>query len=314
MKIVLLESLGVPQEQIDGHRARLEAMGHSFEAFEKNADPAVQRERSRGADVIMLANMPLDASVVRESENLKLIDVAFTGVDHIPVKEAREKGIAVCNASGYATQAVAELCVSLMIDLLRHVPETQERCRSQKTKDGLIGCLLCGKTVGIVGAGAIGKRVAALCAAFGCHVIAYSRSRVTDAAIKEQVSLEEILARADIVTLHCPLTDETRRMIGAAQLAQMKRDAILINTARGGVVDSQALAAALREGTIAGAACDVFDAEPPLDESEPLLHSPHTIVTPHIAFATEESMAQRAEIVFDNLYAWLRGEEKNRIV
>ena len=91
MKIVLLESLGVPQEQIDGHRARLEAMGHSFEAFEKNADPAVQRERSRGADVIMLANMPLDASVVRESENLKLIDVAFTGVDHIPVQEAREK-------------------------------------------------------------------------------------------------------------------------------------------------------------------------------------------------------------------------------
>ena len=136
MKIVLLESLGVPQEQIDGHRARLEAMGHSFEAFEKNADPAVQRERSRGADVLMLANMPLDASVVREAENLKLIDVAFTGVDHIPVKEAREKGIAVCNASGYATQAVAELCVSLMIDLLRHVPETQERCRSQKTKDG----------------------------------------------------------------------------------------------------------------------------------------------------------------------------------
>ena len=313
MKIVLLESLGVPQEQIDGHRARLEAMGHSFEAFEKNADPAVQRERSRGADVIMLANMPLDASVVRESENLKLIDVAFTGVDHIPVQEAREKGIAVCNASGYATQAVAELCVSLMIDLLRHVPETQERCRSQKTKDGLIGRLLSGKTVGIVGAGAIGKRVAALCAAFGCHVIAYSRSRVTDAAIKEQVSLEELLARADIVSLHCPLTEETRGMIGAEQLAAMKPTAFLINTARGALIDEPALIKALQSGQIAGAGLDVQQTEPPAEDS-PLYTLENVVLTPHMGWRGLETRRRLVSMVGENIRAFCAGSPINRIV
>ena len=166
MQIVLLESLGVSDAVMEKHRARLEKMGQTLLTYEKNTDPEVQVERCRKADVVMLANMPLDPSVIREASNLKFIDVAFTGVDHIPVAAAREKGIAVSNASGYATQAVAELCVSFMIQLLRNVEATQDRCRSGGTKDGLIGSLLCGKTVGIVGAGAIGRRVAALCKAF----------------------------------------------------------------------------------------------------------------------------------------------------
>ena len=307
MKIVLLEGLGVSDAVIDRHARRLEEMGHSFAAYPKNADVQVQIERSRDADVLMLANMPLAAQVLEEAKSLKFIDVAFTGVDHIPVAEAKRRGIAVSNASGYATQAVAELCISFMIHLLRNVDRTQERCRSGGTKDGLVGNLLCGKTVGIVGAGAIGKRVAALCRAFGCSVLAFSRSAVSDPAIDAQVSLDELLQRADIVSLHCPLTEQTRGMIGREQLAQMQRHAILINTARGGVVDSVALAEALERGEIAGAACDVFETEPPL------LHSPNTIVTPHIAFASVESMEQRAEIVFDNLYAWLEGRQINAV-
>lgn len=313
MKIVLLEGLGVSEQVIEKHAQKLEAMGHTFVAYPKNVEPQVQAERSRDADVIMLANMPLAASVLEEAESLKFIDVAFTGVDHIPMAEARKRKIAVSNASGYATQAVAELCISFMIQLLRNVGKTEERCRNGGTKDGLVGNLLCGKTVGIVGAGAIGKKVAALSKAFGCTVLAYSRSTVSDSAIDEQVSLDELLARVDIVSLHCPLTEETKGMIGKEQLARMKKTALLINTARGGVLDSEALAAALEKGEIAGAACDVFETEPPLAKEHPLLHCPNTIVTPHIAFASVESMEQRADIVFDNLYSWLNGTQVNAV-
>lgn len=314
MRIVLLESLGISDGVIAKHAQKLENMGHSFTAYEKNTDPAVQVERCRNADAVMLANMPLSEAVIDKAEHLKFIDVAFTGVDHIPMEAARKKGIAVSNASGYATQAVAELCVSFMIQLLRNVNKTEKRCRTGGTKDGLIGNLLCGKTVGIVGAGAIGKRTAALCKAFGCTVLAYNRSKITDASVVDrQVSLEELLSSADIVSLHCPLTAETKGMIGKEQLALMKKTAFLINTARGGVVDQDALAAALSDGQIAGAALDVFDKEPPLPEDHPLLHAPNTIVTPHIGFASVESLEQRADIVFENLYSWLEGRQLNAV-
>lgn len=313
MKVVLLEGLGVSDQVIEAHAQKLEAMGHSFAAYPKNAEAQVQVERSRDADVILLANMPLSPAVLEQAKSLKFIDVAFTGVDHIPMAEAKKRGIAVSNASGYATQAVAELCISFMISLLRNVPQTEARCRNAGTKDGLVGNLLWGKTVGIVGAGAIGKKVAALCKAFGCTVLAYNRSAVTDPAVDAQVSLEELLKRSDIVSLHCPLTADTKGMIGKEQLALMKKSAILINTARGGVLDSAALAQALNKGELAGAACDVFETEPPLPTDHPLLHCPNTIVTPHIAFASVESMEQRAEIVFNNLYSWLEGKQINPV-
>ena len=313
MKIVLLENLGVIDAVIQKHSQKLARMGHILLTFEKNTVPDIQVERSKDADVLMLANMPLDVSVVRKAEKLKFIDVAFTGVDHIPVAEAKTRGIAISNASGYATQAVAELAISFMIQLLRNVPQTEERCRTGGTKDGLIGHLLCGKTVGIVGVGAIGRKTATLCKAFGCRVLAFNRSAVSDPSIDEQVTLEELLQQSDVVSIHCPLTLETKGLIGSAELDKMKKTAILINTARGGVVDTTALAAALQNGTIAGAACDVFEAEPPLPADHPLLHTPNTIVTPHIAFASVESMEQRAEIVFQNLYSWLEGNQINKI-
>lgn len=313
MKIVLLEELGVSSQVIDTYARKLEELGHTFVAYPKDTDPNVQMERSRDADVIMLANMPLSPLVVEQSPNLKFIDVAFTGVDHIPMEQAKSRGIAVSNASGYATQAVAELALCFMIQLLRNVGKTETKCREGGTKDGLVGNLLQGKTVGIVGAGAIGKKTAQLCKAFGCHVIAFNRSPVSDPAIDKQVTLEELLRRADIVSLHCPLTAQTKGLIGADQLAQMKPSAILINTARGAVVDSAALAQALHSGGLAGAACDVFEMEPPLPLDHPLLHCPNTIVTPHIAFASVESMEMRADIVFNNLFSWLDGKQLNAV-
>ena len=203
----------------------------------------------------------------------------------------------------------------MALNILRNVSAVEARCREGLTKDGLVGFELKGKTVGIVGFGKIGKRSAELFNAFGCKVLAHSRTVKPDApAYVEQVALDELLAKSDIVVLHCPLNDSTRGMINAEKLAMMKRSAILINVARGPVVVAKDLADALNNGVIAAAGIDVFDKEPPLDLNEPLLNCKNCLVTPHVAFATKESMSLRAEIVFDNLAAFLAGEQKNVIL
>lgn len=315
MKIVLLESLGVPEEVLQACAKPLVDAGHTFEAYPKNTDPQVQIERAKDADVIMIANMPLSGEVISACPNLKFIDVAFTGVDHVDLEAARAKGVKVSNAAGYSNQAVAELSLCMMLSLLRNVPQVDERCRNGQTKDGLVGCELKGKTVGIVGTGAIGQRTAELCKAFGCTVLG-NRRRVTgtEPDYIEFVSLDELLSRSDIVSLHCPLNDSTRGLINADSIAKMKPGAILINAARGPVVDSQALADALNSGKLGGAGIDVFEIEPPLALDHPLLHSKNTIVTPHVAFATAESMKARCEIVFNSLQQWMNGNQINVIL
>lgn len=314
MKIVLLESLAISKEALQGYASALEAAGHTFEAYERDMDPAVQIERAKDADVIMIANMPLKGEVIRACKNLKYINIAFTGVDHVDLEACKECGVQVSNASGYSNQSVAELALCMMLSLLRNVPQVDARCRDGKTKDGLVGNELKGKTVGIIGLGVIGQTTAALCKAFGCNVIAYNHRPKEAPDYIAQLSLDEVLAQSDIISLHCPLNDSTRGLIGAEEIAKMKETAILINTARGPVVDSAALAEALNNGKIAGAGIDVFEIEPPLATDHPLLSAKNTIVTPHVAFATKESMLLRAEIVFDTLDAWLRGERKNVIL
>ena len=315
MKIVLLESLGVPEEVLNACAKPLVDAGHTFVAYPKNTDPQVQIERAKDADVIMIANMPLSGQVISACPNLKFIDVAFTGVDHVDLEAARAGGVKVSNAAGYSTQAVAELSLGMMLSLLRNVPQVEERCRSGQTKDGLVGCELRGKTVGIVGAGTIGQRTAELCHAFGCTVLG-NRRNVTgnEPGYIEFVSLDELLSRSDIVSLHCPLNDSTRGLINAESIAKMKDGAILINVARGPVVDSQALADALNSGKLGGAGIDVFEIEPPLALDHPLLHSKNTIVTPHVAFASAESMKARCEIVFNSLQQWMAGNQINVIL
>lgn len=313
MKIVLLEDLGVAPEVIEKEAEKLKAMGHTFEAYSKTTDLEVLKEETKDADILLLANMPLDAQVVEADPHLKFIDVAFTGVDHVPVALCKEKGIAISNASGYANDAVAELVALMSIDRLRHVSELENRCRKGKTKAGIRGNLLKGKTVGIVGAGSIGTTTARLLKAFGCKLLGFQRHPITDPVYDAQVDLDTLLKESDVVSLHVPLTESTRHLIGKEQLALMKPTAVLINTARGAVVDEQALAEALNKGQIAGAGIDVFDIEPPLPLDHPLLQAKNTIVTPHIGFDSVESMEKRAEIVFDNLYAFLQGSQLNSI-
>lgn len=315
MKIVLLESLAISKETLDGFSKQLEEKGHEFCAYEKSIDENVLIERAKDADVIMIANMPLSGNVIRSCPKLKFIDVAFTGVDHVDLQAAKECNVAVSNASGYSNESVAELVIGMMLSLLRNVPQVEDRCRNQGTKDGLVGRQLMDKTVGIVGLGAIGKRVAALANAFGCRVITYSQDyREEDKALAELVTLDELLLQSDIVTLHCPLTDETRHMINREKIALMKDRAILINAARGPVVDYEALAEALNGGKIGGAGVDVFETEPPIPADHVMLHTPNTIVTPHIAFASEESMVLRAQIVFNSLDQWMAGNQINVIL
>lgn len=314
-KIVIMESLGISAQELAARKAPFEAQGHTFVDYEKTTDRAALIEEAKDADAMILANMPMPGEVIAACDKLKFIDVAFTGVDHVGLDAAREKGIAVSNASGYSNEAVAELVLGMVLSLSRNMTAVEQRCRDGKTKDGLVGGEIKGKTVGIVGLGKIGSRSAELFHAFGCKVLAHSRTVHTDAPeYVQQVSLEELLAQADIVVLHCPLNDSTRGMINAEKLALMKPTAMLINVARGPVVVAKDLADALNNGVIAAAGIDVFDKEPPLDTDEPLLHCKNCLVTPHVAFATRESMTLRAEIVFDNLAAWMDGKQKNVIL
>ena len=315
MNIVLLESLGIPDSLLNECAKPLIDAGHTFTAFEKSTDTKVQIEQAQNADVIMIANMPLNGEVIDACKNLKFIDVAFTGVDHVDLAAARKNNISVSNAAGYSTEAVAELSLCLMLSLLRNVMQTDVRCREGKTKDGLVGCELRGKTIGIVGAGAIGTRTAELCKAFGCRVLGCKRTITgNEPDFMEFVSLDELLSNSDIVSLHCPLNEDSRHLINKDTIAKMKQGAYIINAARGPVVDSKALAEALNSGYLAGAGIDVFENEPPLDTSHPLLNCKNTIVTPHIAFASAESMKLRAQIVFENLKKWMEGDQINKIL
>lgn len=314
-KIVIMESLGISAEELAARKAPFEAQGHVFVDYPKTTDPAKLIEEAKDADTMILANMPMPADVLRKCDKLKFIDVAFTGVDHVGLDAAKEKNIAVSNASGYSNEAVSELVIGTTLSLARNLRSVEDRCREGKDKTGLVGWEIKGKTVGIIGLGKIGTRTAELFHAFGATVLAQSRTHHDGIAeYIEQVTQEELLRRSDIVVLHCPLNDSTRGMINAEKLAMMKPTALLVNVARGPVVVEKDLAAALENGVIAGAAIDVFDKEPPLDTASPILHAPNCIVTPHVAFATQQSMSLRAEIVFDNLAKWMEGHQINTIL
>lgn len=313
MKLSVLEPLGIDGAKLKG---MLEKAGQgTLEVIcypDRVEDSAALIERCSDADAVILTNFQFKREVIEKCGKLKLICVAFTGVDHVALDCCRERGIAVCNCAGYSTVAVAELVFGLLFALYRNIIPCDAAARSGGTKAGLIGCELAGKRFGVVGTGAIGLRVAELARAFGCEVYAYSRTERKDAKLR-YVTLDELLSTCDIVSLHVPQTPETIGLIGAKQLALMNKSAVLINTARGPVVDSAALADALKSGVIAGAAVDVFETEPPIPSEHPLLSAPNLIATPHVAFATRESMEKRAVIVAENIACWVAEKPQNLV-
>jgi D-3-phosphoglycerate dehydrogenase len=264
----------------------------------------------------MLANLPFRKEVIENCPNLKMISVAFTGVDHVDIDVCKERGITVCNAAGYSTNAVAELAFGLAISVIRNIVPCDKATRAEKTKDGLVGTELFNKKFGVVGTGAIGLKVAEIAKAFGCEVLAYSRTQKEDAIKKgvKYVELDTLLKESDIVSLHVPLNKNTKNLLDENKIALLKPSAVVINTARGPVVDNTALAKALNEGKIAGAGIDVFETEPPIASTHPLINAKNTVLTPHVAFASKEALYTRAQIVFDNIDKWLQKKPQNLIV
>lgn len=315
MKIVFLEPLGISEELLKEKISSVidEAEHEIIYYKDRQEDTDTLIERSKDADIVVLSNFKYGREVMESCPSLKMVCVAFTGVDHVDINYCREKGITVCNCAGYSTSAVADIVFAMVISLARNIIPCQDKARNGGTKDGLVGFELDGKTFGIIGTGAIGTRVAKIANAFGCKVIAYSRTK-KDLPDVEFVTMEELLKKSDIVSLHIPQTPETTGLIGKEQLELMKPEAILINTARGPVVDSAALAAALKNGTIAAAGVDVFNCEPPLPAEEPLLAAPNTLLTPHIAFASHQAFEKRADIVAENIKCWLEGNPQNVII
>lgn len=317
MKIVVLESLGISDNELNSISQPLTDSDHELVVYDDGKlDAETIKTRIKDADIIVIANTPLSGEVIDAAEKLKYIAVAFTGYNHIDLEKCKEKGINVSNAAGYSTNSVAEVTFGLIISLLRNIVPLEKIVRDGGTKDGYRQIDLKDKTLGVLGTGDIGGAVAELGLAFGCKVIAYNRSEKPDLISKgvEYKSLDEVLKSSDIVTLHTPLTDETKHLIDKDKLELMKTSSFLINTAVGPIVDNDALAEALRNGTIAGAGLDRVDMEPPVPADYPILDAPNVVLLPHIGFATEEAMVRRAEITFNNIVKWEKGEQGNIVI
>lgn len=299
MKIVFLESLGLSVERIEDECKTLEALGHEVVIYADRC-PEKNAERAADADIVIESNMPLHKDFFDACPNLKMLSIAFTGLDHIDLNECERRGIIVKNAAGYSTEAVAEEAICMMIGLYRHVIENDRITRSCTGVPMSPGREIAGKTIGVIGLGAIGQRTAKLAQAFGCNVIAWNRTPRIVAGVTI-VDKETLFKEADIVTIHIALNDETRDFVTAKELALMKRSSIIVNAARGPIVNAQDLSDALKEGRISGAALDVYDVEPPLDSNNPMLDAPNTILLPHIGFATKEAFELRLGIVVNNV-------------
>ena len=277
-------------------------------------------ERLGQATIAICNKVSLRGEALAQLPNLRLIAVAATGVDNVDLAFCRNHNIAVCNTRGYAANSLPEHALMLMLALRRNLVAYRNDVRNGRWHEARQFCLLDhpiadlkGSTLGIVGFGTLGKSMAELGRAIGMDVIVAERKNA--ATVREgRVDFGELLERSDVISLHCPLTEETKNLISAGELGQMKCDAILINTARGGLIDDHALLAALQDGRIAGAGIDVLRNEPPR-EGNPLLEVdlPNLIVTPHNAWASRQSMQTLADQLIDNLEAFVRGEPRNLV-
>ncbi len=305
MNISLLEPIGISEKEIETLSKPIIEMGHNFTYYDnKTTDINELIKRSKNQDVVMIANNPYPKEVIESADRLKLIAVAFTGIDHVDYKYAKEKGIKVVNCAGYSNEAVSELVIGLTISLYRKIFEADKATRANKNSNGLIGQELNGKTVGIIGCGNIGIKTATLFKAFGCNILGYNHSPIKCDFIK-QVEIDELLSSSDIISLHLPSNEETYHFMDEEKINKMKASAIFINCARGKIVDNNYLAKALNNNKIAGAAIDVYDIEPPLNSDYPLLNCKNIILTPHVAFLSKEAMIKRAGIEFNNVIEFL---------
>ncbi len=291
-----------------------------LKVYDVTAKDQVEK-RIRDADIVYTNKIRLNETLLASAKKLRYIGLTATGTDNIDIETARRNGIAVANIRGYCTGSVVEHVFGTLLMLTHSLAGFRRSVRAGKWQTSDDPFLLThpvrelsAMTIGIVGYGSLGQGVARIGRAFSMNVIVSARRDAINIA-SDRVAFDDVLAQADVISLHCPLTDETRELFGAAQFRRMKKSAILINTARGGLVDSAALADALRSGEIAAAAVDVLPQEPPVD-GDPLLDydGDNLIVTPHIAWATNEARQAAINELAANARAFVAGEERNRVV
>ena len=304
MKIVFLDHEVIDRGDIDW--GRVSALG-DLTIYPHTESDAQAIERLQGADAVLIDEYPIGRAIMEACPDLKFIGPAATGYNHIDLACAREKGIAVCNVPAYSTEAVAQHAFALLLALaggIRHfdreIHEGRWNTDSGNAYQPWPVLLLEGKSIGIVGYGNIGRKTAQIAKTFGMTVNVYSQD-------------PEAAVSSDVVSLHCPLTEENRGMVDAEFLSRMKDGAILINTARGALLDEEAVAEALRIGKLAGLGADVLSQEPPSPDN-PLLSAPNCILTPHIAFTPVEIRQRVIDICADNIRDFLAGGDLNRIV
>jgi phosphoglycerate dehydrogenase-like enzyme len=272
------------------------------------------KEKAESSDFMVVFRSGLIRSeIIEKANHLKFIQSTSQGMDHVPIRTAVQKGIYVANINGGNAIAVAELAVLLMLSVMRRLVTTVEDCRQSTTKaDFRVYRQLYGKTVGLVGFGNIARYTAKMVSGFDTNVLVYRQSEAPEALMKEynarQVGLEYLLKNSDIISLHTPLTESTKHLIGWEQFTMMKPDAFLINTARGAVVDEQALIRALREKIIAGAGLDVFEHEPPKQDN-PLLHMENVVATNHIGGVSWDNWEPRMKFIWNNIKRVMEGQE-----
>ena len=279
----------------------------------ESAQEAIQR--IQGHQIVLTNKIPITREILEACPDIRLICVLATGYNIVDVDACKEKGIPVCNVPSYGTAAVAQFTLALMLEICHQIGHHNQAVHEGKWCASKNFCFwdtpqmeLAGKTLGIIGYGRIGQAVAKLAQAFGMRVLAYSRTpRDADVPF---VELDTLLAESDFVSLHCPQFLETTGMVNAAFIGKMKDGAILINTARGGLVNEQDLCDALVSGKLSAAAVDVVSAEP-MKQDNPLLNAPNCTITPHIAWAPKESRQRLLDCVVENIRAFLEGNPQN---
>jgi glycerate dehydrogenase len=312
-RLVVLDSFTL--DPGDNPWTELEALG-TLSVYARS-EPSEILERAQGADIVLTNKTPLDADTLRAIPSLRGVCVLATGVNVVDVDAATALGVPVCNVPAYSTASTAQHTIALLLELTnwvgKHDRAVHEGVWSRSSDFSFTLAPLTeldGLTLGVVGFGAIGRRVAEVARSLGMRVQAAGPARTGDPEWLVRVELDQLFATADVVTLHCPLTSETRGLVNAARLSRMKPSALLVNAGRGPLVDEAALADALTRGAIAGAAVDVLSEEPPPSDN-PLLSAPRCVITPHNAWSTLSARRRAMQVAAANVRAILRGAPQN---
>lgn len=315
MKIVVLD--GYTENPGDLDWKAFQRLGE-LTVYDRSDEAQIQ-ERVQNADAVIVNKARMTKKMMEALPRLRYIGVLATGYDVVDTEAAKQLGIAVCNVPGYGTDTVAQYAIALLLEVTSRIGHHAKRVKEGEWARNADWCFweyplqeLSGRTMGIIGYGRIGKRVGEIARALGMQILYYDAHALEDGSGK-RVSLEELLRQSDVVSLHCPLTKENDSLINKKTLAMMKSNAILINNARGKLINEADLAQALKNGTIYAAALDVVREEP-IRSDNPLLECDNCLITPHISWASKEARSRIMETAAENLRCFLQGEEQNRIV